>query len=590
MKIYAVGGAVRDELLGLPVADRDYLVVGATPEQMVQLGFKPVGREFPVFLHPRTHAEYALARTERKTERGYHGFEFHAAPDVTLEQDLARRDLTINAIAKDEAGNIIDPFGGIADLRARVLRHVSSAFAEDPVRILRVARFAARFDFAIAPETMALMRRMVVNGEADALVAERVWQELARGLMEPRPSRVFGVLRECGALAVIAPELAGRFTGSAGANAQTALDAAAGHGLRLEQRFAFIAMHVDEAVLCGLCERLRVPQACRELALLAVRYHADIVKACALDADAVLWLLQAADAMRRPERFMQLLDVCVFNARATGAATVPAVDRLRAALAAAQTVDAGVIAKRHHKPEQIKQQVARARLAAVRRALGAQETRARRVLKNGVSMIELYTWSTPNGRKVSIMLEEIGLPYRVHAINIGENDQFKPEFVAISPNSRIPAIVDPDGPGGTPYAMMESGAILIYLAGKTGKLLLQSDRKKYDALQWLMFQMGGVGPMFGQVHHFLRAAKEPVPYAVERYTKEKDRLYGVLDARLADHEYLADEYSIADIATYPWVARYEWHRTNLADFPNVKRWFDAISVRPAVRRGMKVPA
>jgi len=205
-------------------------------------------------------------------------------------------------------------------------------------------------------------------------------------------------------------------------------------------------------------------------------------------------------------------------------------------------------------------------------------------------MIELYTWTTPNGRKVSIMLEELALPYRAHAINIGQGDQFKPDYLKINPNGKIPSIVDPEGPGGKPYAIMESGAILVYLAGKTGKLLPKSERGKFDVLQWLMFQMGHVGPMFGQVHHFLRAAREPVPYAIERYTKEKDRLYGVLDKRLAEHEYLADEYSIADIATYPWVARYEWHKTNLADFPNVKRWFDAISARPAVRRGMKVPA
>ena len=204
-------------------------------------------------------------------------------------------------------------------------------------------------------------------------------------------------------------------------------------------------------------------------------------------------------------------------------------------------------------------------------------------------MIEFYTWTTPNGRKVSIMLEETGLAYRTHAINIGQSDQFAPDFVEISPNSKIPAIIDPEGPDGKPYAMMESGAILVYLAGKTGKLLPASDRRKFDALQWLMFQMGGVGPMFGQVHHFLRAAKEPVPYAIDRYGKEKDRLYGVLDSRLSAHEYLADEYSIADIATYPWVARFEWHKTNLNDFPHVKRWFDAISARPAVQRGMKVP-
>jgi GST-like protein len=205
-------------------------------------------------------------------------------------------------------------------------------------------------------------------------------------------------------------------------------------------------------------------------------------------------------------------------------------------------------------------------------------------------MIQLYTWTTPNGRKVSIMLEELGLAYETHAINIGKNDQFTPEFVAINPNSKIPAIVDPEGPDGQPISIMESGAILIYLAEKTGKLLPASGRGRSLALQWLMFQMGGVGPMFGQVHHFLRAAKEPVPYAIERYTKETQRLYGVLDARLKDGEFLADAYSIADIATYPWVARYEWHKTRLEDFPNVKRWFDAISKRPAVERGMKIPS
>ncbi len=205
-------------------------------------------------------------------------------------------------------------------------------------------------------------------------------------------------------------------------------------------------------------------------------------------------------------------------------------------------------------------------------------------------MIDLYTWTTPNGRKVSIMLEELGLPYRAHAINIGKGDQFKPAYVAINPNSKIPTIVDPDGPGGKPYAMMESGAILVYLAGKTGKLLPASDRGRYDVLQWLMFQMGGVGPIFGQVHHFIRAAKESDPYSIQRYIKETRRLYAVLDARLKDHDYLADEYSIADIATYPWVARHEWHKTSFSDFPHVKRWFDAISKRPAVQKGMKVPA
>jgi GST-like protein len=205
-------------------------------------------------------------------------------------------------------------------------------------------------------------------------------------------------------------------------------------------------------------------------------------------------------------------------------------------------------------------------------------------------MIDLYTWTTPNGRKVSIMLEELALPYRVHPINIGQGEQFKPDYVKINPNSKIPSIVDPEGPDGEPITMMESGAILIYLAGKTGKLMPASVRDRTVALQWLMFQMGGVGPIFGQVHHFLRAAKEQVPYAIERYTKETRRLYGVLNERLKDREFLADGYSVADIATYPWVARYEWHKTDLNDFPHVKRWFGAISARPAVQRGMKVPS
>ena len=204
-------------------------------------------------------------------------------------------------------------------------------------------------------------------------------------------------------------------------------------------------------------------------------------------------------------------------------------------------------------------------------------------------MIDLYTWSTPNGRKISIMLEELAVPYTVHAINIGAGDQFAREFIAINPNSKIPAIVDTDGPDGQPISLMESGAILIYLAEKSGRLLSAAPRVRLAALQWLMFQMGGVGPMFGQVHHFLRAAKEPVPYEIERYSTETRRLYGVLNERLKEHEYLAEEYSIADIATYPWTARYEWHKTRLEDFPHVKRWFDAISARPAVQRGMRVP-
>ena len=204
-------------------------------------------------------------------------------------------------------------------------------------------------------------------------------------------------------------------------------------------------------------------------------------------------------------------------------------------------------------------------------------------------MIDLYTWTTPNGRKVSIMLEELGLPYQAYRVNIGKGEQFAPEYLKINPNGKIPSIFDPQGPDGKPIAMMESGAILIYLARKSGKLFPKPERAQYDVLQWLMFQMGGVGPMFGQTHHFLRAAKEQVPYAIERYLTETRRLYGVLNERLKVHDYLAGAYSIADIATYPWVARYEWHKTDLGAFPHVKRWFDAISARPAVQKGMNVP-
>ena len=205
-------------------------------------------------------------------------------------------------------------------------------------------------------------------------------------------------------------------------------------------------------------------------------------------------------------------------------------------------------------------------------------------------MIDLYTWKTPNGRKISIALEEMGLQFRVHPIDLSKDEQFAPSFLRISPNNKIPGIVDNEGPDGRPILMFESGAILVYLAGKTGKLLPKTVHGKYEALQWLMFQMGGIGPMFGQLHHFLRAAPEQVPYAIKRFSEERDRLYGVIDKRLAEAEFLADEYSIADIATYPWVARHEWHQTDLNDFPNVKRWFDLISSRPAVTRGMQIPA
>lgn len=365
MKIYAVGGAVRDELLGLPATDRDFVVVGATPDEMIALGYKPVGRDFPVFLHPQSHEEYALARTERKTARGYHGFEFHAAPDVTLEQDLARRDLTINAIAKGEDGAIIDPYGGVADLKAGLLRHVGPAFGEDPVRILRVARFAARFNFTLVPETLTLMREMVVKGEVDALVAERVWQELARGLMEARPSRMFETLAACGALVVILRELAQELAGAAFALRMQLLDQAAAACAALAQRFALLTMHAGDAALEALCARLRVPQECAELALLAARQRDNALHALSLDAAALLALLQAVDALRRPARFAQWLEVLEWDTPQAGAA----IQRLRAALVAAQTVDAGAIAKNLTGSEAIRDAVAAARVAAIEGAL-----------------------------------------------------------------------------------------------------------------------------------------------------------------------------------------------------------------------------
>src|SRR5512144_2539853 len=243
MKVYQVGGSVRDELLGLPVQDRDWVVVGADPQEMARRGYRPVGADFPVFLHPQTHEEYALARTERKTGPGYKGFSFHAAPDVTLEDDLRRRDLTINAMARAEDGTLVDPHGGARDLAAGILRHVGEAFAEDPVRILRVARFAARFGFAVAPATMALMHRMVAAGEADALVPERVWQELARGLMEKAPSRMVAVLRECGALARILPELDRSFAHPDAPDRLAArLDCGGARALELAPRYALLVL------------------------------------------------------------------------------------------------------------------------------------------------------------------------------------------------------------------------------------------------------------------------------------------------------------------------------------------------------------
>ena len=345
MKTYLVGGAVRDALLGITGADRDWVVVGSTPEAMVALGFTPVGKDFPVFLHPQTHEEYALARTERKTAPGYKGFVVHASPEVTLEEDLARRDLTINAMAQANDGSVVDPFGGQRDLQNKVLRHVTDAFREDPVRILRVARLAARYpEFSVAPQTMALMQDMVRAGEVNALVSERVWQELAKGLMAKQPSRLLQVLRECGALHVLLPEV-DRLYGvpqppehhpeiDTGVHLEMVLDETARVHAPLEVRFAalchdlgkgttdktLLPRHIGHEqrsvkLLRGLCERWRVPVPCRELAEVGAREHGHVHGAMSFGADALLRLLVRCDAIRRPDRFERVLMACECDAR-----------------------------------------------------------------------------------------------------------------------------------------------------------------------------------------------------------------------------------------------------------------------------------
>ncbi|MDH1379437.1 multifunctional CCA addition/repair protein [Comamonas aquatica] len=382
MKIYMVGGAVRDRLLQRPVHDTDWVVVGATPEDMTVRGFTPVGRDFPVFLHPETHEEYALARTERKSGMGYRGFVVHTAPDVTLEEDLARRDLTINAIAAPAdwtgAEDVFDPYHGQADLQARVLRHVTEAFREDPVRILRVARFAARFtDFHVAPETLQLMREMVDAGEADHLVPERVWQEISRGLMEAQPSRMFEVLRACGALRVLLPEL-DRLWGvpqraeyhpevDSGVHAMLVLDIAAQLQSPLSVRFAclchdfgkgttpaeMLPRHIGHEqrsarLLQGVCARWRVPNDCKELADVVAREHGNIHRSGELNAAAVLRLLERCDALRKPARFAEALLACECDARGrTGFEDrpYPQRQRLQTALDAALAVDTTPVAQ-----------------------------------------------------------------------------------------------------------------------------------------------------------------------------------------------------------------------------------------------------
>ena len=405
MKIYLVGGAVRDRLLGLAVKERDYVVVGATPAEMMALGYKPVGKDFPVFLHPETKAEYALARTERKTGRGYHGFEFHSEPGVTLEEDLKRRDLTVNALAEDPQGRLIDPYGGEKDLKARLLRHVSPAFAEDPVRVLRAARFAARFaplGFKLAPETLTLMREMAGNGEVDALVPERVWQETLKALAGERPSVYFESLRACGALARVFPELE-RLHGvpqpakwhpeiDTGLHVMLVVDQAARLSADPAVRYAALTHdlgkgttpkdvlphhygHEERSVKLveALSERLKTPRDFKELAVLVARHHGLVHKAEELRPETLLKLLESADAFRRPERFELFLTACEADHRGrTGLEDTPfpQADYLRKAAAVARAVNAEKLGASGLSGAEIGEQLRKLRLEAVRVAIG----------------------------------------------------------------------------------------------------------------------------------------------------------------------------------------------------------------------------
>ncbi len=404
MKVYLVGGAVRDALLGRSVKERDWVVVGATPEELTRAGYLPVGRDFPVFLHPETREEYALARRERKTGPGYRGFVTQFDPEVTLEEDLRRRDLTINAMAQDDAGQVIDPWGGRADLDARLLRHVSEAFSEDPVRILRVARFAARYaplGFRVAPGTNALMQQMVRDGEAASLVAERVWKELEKALLEPRPDVCIEVLRDCGALRVVLPEVDALFGVpqpekwhpeiDTGVHALLTLRLAADAGASLAVRFALLMHDLGKAltprhkwpshpghegagvpVVERLCERLRIPNELRELAVLGTRYHTHVHRAAELRPSTVLELLEHCDAFRRPERFAEFLQVCEFDARGrTGLETrgYPQAARIARARAAAAAVVLGEDDRANRNGQQIGERLRQLRLAAVTAAL-----------------------------------------------------------------------------------------------------------------------------------------------------------------------------------------------------------------------------
>lgn len=411
MKTYLVGGSVRDEILGLPVTDHDYVVVGSSPDEMVRRGYRPVGKDFPVFLHPENQEQYALARTERKVSRGYKGFEIYTSPEVTLKEDLARRDLTVNAIAKDQDGNIVDPFAGVADLEAGVLRHISPAFTEDPVRVLRTARFAARFGFRIAPETLVLMNEMVHNGEVDALVPERVWQEFARGLMEKKPSRMFYALRECSALTRIMPEVDALFGVpqpiqyhpeiDTGVHVMMVIDYAASRNYSLPVRFASLTHDLGKGttppeewprhighearsvkLVQGLCERIRAPNEIRDLALLVARHHGDVHRALELRPATIAKMLQGVDAYRKPERFEEFLQACScdFHGRPGYAEKpYPQAERLRDAFSAAKTVDAGAIAAQLARtvaepsrlPAEINVRVHEARVAQIRDRLAS---------------------------------------------------------------------------------------------------------------------------------------------------------------------------------------------------------------------------
>ncbi len=408
MEFYRVGGAVRDRLLGRPAGDFDWVVVGATPEAMEAAGYRPVGRDFPVFLHPETGEEYALARTERKTAPGYHGFAFHAAPDVTLEEDLARRDLTINAMAETADGTLVDPFDGRADLAARRLRHVTPAFAEDPVRILRLARFAARFaplGFTVADETRELMRTMVADGEVDALVAERVWAELEKALGEPAPGAFIEVLRDCGALAVVFPEIDALFGVPQPEKHHPEVDTGVHTLLVLEQaarlseepltRFAALVHDLGKGttpptdwprhighegrgvgLVDALCERLRAPKAYRELGRLTAAEHTNAHRALELRPSTCHDLLMRLDALRRPERFERFLLACEADSRGRpGYADqpYPQADHLRRAHAAAAAVDPKPLAEQGYRGEAMAAALKRARIDAIKEATPERE-------------------------------------------------------------------------------------------------------------------------------------------------------------------------------------------------------------------------